>query len=267
MAMEFFGAVAYDGVGTMNHQATTLAEHTDFFRTHGYTIVENAVDAAYLSELQRATEHHREDPRYQVAQGRNLLAIDPIFENLIDGHAGMPILEALIPDLQMLAMDIRACYPGGGAMAWHTDIDHFSGPSIVSINTALYLDNLTAENGALRVLPRSHLTPFTISEAEQHLELPGEVMVQCQAGTMVLFQDTLWHRTGMNTTDRQRRGLFIYYGHFWMKQCYYPGNPVPFPSMRQYIDGKGAKRAQLLGSYRENSEFNRAEYFLESCRN
>lgn len=235
----------------------TLDEHEAHFRAHGYTILPDAVSPDLLAALQFATENGHDNPRLAPSGGRNLLAIDPVFEPLIDTHAGIPLLRRLIPDLQLLAMDMRACPPGGGAMGWHADIGFFSDQAIVSINTALYLDDLTPENGALRVLPRSHRIPFDLSQKEQNADLPGEVLVECPAGTMVLFQDTLWHRTGTNRTDHHRRGIFSYYGRHWMRPCFYDANPRTYREMPEYWAGKGKERAEILGIHRVGSEFNR----------
>jgi ectoine hydroxylase-related dioxygenase (phytanoyl-CoA dioxygenase family) len=236
----------------------TAEEQAAFFHDHGYVLIEDAVSTEYLAQLQEATAQLLLDPQMQGTT-RNLLALNPIFEEMIDGHAAMPVLERLIPDLQMLAMDMRTCMPGKGNMGWHVDNAFFCEQTI-SINTALYLDDLTPENGALRVLPRSHKLPFNLTQEELYESLPGEVTLQCKAGTMVVFDDCLWHRTGQNNTDRPRRGIFTYYGHFWMKPCSYPERPEPFHRMTRFLEGKGAKRARLLGLYLEGSEFNHFEY-------
>lgn len=233
----------------------TIEEQAAFFHDHGYVLIPEAVGPAYLRQLQEASGSLL--AAYpEVGTLRNLLALLRIFEGLIDEHAAFPLLERLIGnDIQLLSMDLRTCPPGGGQMAWHVDHPYFS-PTLVSLNTALYLDDLTPNNGALRVVPRSHKIRFDLGEEERFASVPGEVVVECPAGTMVIFSDCLWHRTGQNTTDRPRRGIFTYYGHFWQKQCAFPESPMPFPRMRQYIDGKGPKRAQLMGLYRAGSEYN-----------
>jgi hypothetical protein len=246
-------------VSGQNQNVDSLAVQEADFRRNGYVVIPDAVKPETLTLLQQATENHSSDPRFQASGGRNLLGIDPVFEAMIDGHAAMPLLERLIPDLQLLSMDLRSCPPGGGAMMWHADIPFFSDQAIVSVNTALYLDDLTPQNGALRVLPRSHRTPYDLPPEMHNSVLPGEVLVEVPAGTMVVFQDTLWHRTGDNTTDRQRRGVFTYYGHYWMKQCHFPGESRPFSAMTEFIQGKGERRARLMGAWMEGSEFNSFE--------
>jgi ectoine hydroxylase-related dioxygenase (phytanoyl-CoA dioxygenase family) len=233
----------------------SLDAQVAFFEQNGYAMIEKAVSLDCLERL-RAAADAAIAARPGVQTIRNLLALAPDFEPMIDSHAGFPLLERLIgDDIQLLAMDLRTCFPNAGNMAWHVDIPFFS-PQVVSLNTALYLDALTPDNGALRVVPGSHKTPFSLPETEHFAQLSGEILVECPAGTMVVFSDCLWHRTGQNATDRPRRGIFTYYGHFWHKQCTFPESPTPFPQMRQYIDGKGPRRAQLMGLYRAGSEYN-----------
>ncbi|HZP84362.1 MAG TPA: phytanoyl-CoA dioxygenase family protein [Chthonomonadaceae bacterium] len=248
----------------MSLHPQTVEEQAAFFHDHGYVVIENAVSAAYLRQLQEATEPLLRESENGVV--RNLLALSPLYEDLIDGHAGFPVIERLIgDDIQLLSFDLRACLPGSGSLAWHVDLEPsrpFFSSSVISIDAALYLDDLTPENGALRLLPRSHKVPFSLRPEERYAELPGEIVVECKAGTMVAFSDGLWHRTGDNRTPNARRGLFIYYGHFWQKPCAWAESPTPFHRMRQYIDGKGPRRAQLLGLFRQGSEYNTFEYYL-----
>lgn len=243
----------------------TVEERVAFYHDHGYVLMENAVSEAYLRALQEATAALlREHPG--VGTVRNLLARSPVFEDLIDQHAGFPVLERLIgDDIQLLSIDLRTCFPGSGALSWHVDLEPhrpFFSSSIISINAALYLDDLTPDNGALRLVPRSHKTPFNLLPEERQEALPGEMVVTCKAGTMVAFSDFLWHRTADNTTDRPRRGIFIYYGHFWQKPCAWAENPMPFHRMHHLM--RTPKRAQLLGLYREGSEYNHPDWYAPS---
>jgi ectoine hydroxylase len=236
--------------------AGDLETRVAFYHEFGYVVIENAVPADDLSELRAAVERGERDG----LPGRNLLANDPAFERMIDGHAGFPVLERLLgDDIQLLAMDLRTCPPGGGEMGWHADHPFYAPGVVNTVNTALYLDALTPDNGALRVVPKSHRGPFTLDRDEWAAPVPGELIVTCPPGTMVVFSDALWHRTGRNVTDRPRRGIFTYYGHFWHKPCAFAENPRPFHRMTEYLDGKGERRAQLLGLHKAGSEFNHYE--------
>jgi ectoine hydroxylase-related dioxygenase (phytanoyl-CoA dioxygenase family) len=68
------------------------------------------------------------------------------------------------------------------------------------------LDDLTVENGATEVLPGSHerLDPPDLAVFERNA-----VRLLCPAGSMLLLNSRLWHRGGVNRTDRARHMLTI----------------------------------------------------------
>ena len=65
---------------------------TEEFHENGYVVIENAVRPEYLAALQALTADLK-----RFGSGRNLLAADPLFEELIDGrgHAGLTAGEGL----------------------------------------------------------------------------------------------------------------------------------------------------------------------------
>jgi ectoine hydroxylase-related dioxygenase (phytanoyl-CoA dioxygenase family) len=75
------------------------------------------------------------------------------------------------------------------------------------VNIAWAIDAFTADNGATRVVPRSHL----LNRRPQ----PGEEMefrpVEAPAGAMIVMDGRTWHRTGRNLTARPRAGIFNWY--------------------------------------------------------
>ena len=229
----------------------TIDEQIAQFHANGFVVIPDAVPASYLAALQEATAGEI----YAGGTVRNLLDRDPLFEDLIDGHAGMELLDALMPDLQLLAMDLRACPPGGGEIGWHADRVLWSEQTL-TVHTALYLHDLTPDNGALRVVPGSHKRPFDLPEDERLALRDDEILVTCPAGTLVVFDDCTWHRTGRNVTERPRRGIFTYYGRFWIKPTSYRERPRPFAEMRHLWEGRGPARRRLLGIEHPASEFN-----------
>ena len=84
----------------------------------------------------------------------------------------------------------------------------------------VFLDDASAENGAIRVLPGSHkLGPAARDRAASDqflcdaakLDRAGEVPVEVEAGSMVFFGSLLVHRSSPNTSDAHRRALLYTY--------------------------------------------------------
>lgn len=108
----------------------------------------------------------------------------------------------------------------GSRFPWHQDFpywyvrveDHAN-----DVMTALLLlDDADVENGALRVLPGSHLegpAPRDPNDPLKSLADPGqidassEVVLEAPAGSMVFFGSLLLHRSSPNESGRDRRAL------------------------------------------------------------
>ena len=66
--------------------------------------------------------------------------------------------------------------------------------------------------------------------------------MECDAGDAVFINSAIWHTGGRNTGDGLRRGIYLYYGYWWLKR--YESN-VSLPW--QALEGADATRLQLLG--------------------
>ena len=82
----------------------------------------------------------------------------------------------------------------------------------------LFLDESTAANGALRVLPGSHRAgPAPRNRTEEtgfladptHIDASQEVLVPAPAGSVLFFPSLLLHRSSPNTSVHQRRAILL----------------------------------------------------------
>ena len=104
-------------------------------------------------------------------------------------------------------------------LPWHQDVGAGWGIDrnpIVTVWTAL--DEATAANGAMEIVPGSHGAGvinerhFLSPEEEDRYAAPGSVEhLEAEAGEAILLHNLLLHRSGTNPTDRPRRAFSVTY--------------------------------------------------------
>ena len=82
------------------------------------------------------------------------------------------------------------------------------------INVMWALDDFTKENGATRIIPRSHLQKLDRDPPEDQI-IPAEM----PRGTALIYLGSLTHSGGGNKTTRPRTGLAISYSLGWLRQA------------------------------------------------
>jgi ectoine hydroxylase-related dioxygenase (phytanoyl-CoA dioxygenase family) len=101
--------------------------------------------------------------------------------------------------------------PGGGEMVLHADQIFVPEPWSAEpqgANAAWCIDDFTAENGATCFVPGSHL----LNRAPRADDDREAVPMEAPAGSLVVFESRVWHRTGHNrTADQRRAGIFGWY--------------------------------------------------------
>ena len=131
------------------------------------------------------------------------------------GFRGIQLSTAMIKDVQ----------PGEDIRAMHQDDGFYPIPrprQPLTVNTLLAIDPFAVENGASRLVPRSHHWSKRIEPDHDF------VTVEMDAGSILMFDGAVWHGRGPNTTAGQcRRALNLYYSCSWLRQLdgHYCGLP------------------------------------------
>ena len=110
----------------------------------------------------------------------------------------------------------------GSEFPWHQDYPYwyaFTGDRAREIATAiLFLDDASAENGAIRVLPGSHhggpaprdpADPTCFLADPARIDAGREVVVEVEAGSLLFLPSLLLHRSSPNTSGRERRAMLL----------------------------------------------------------
>lgn len=99
-------------------------------------------------------------------------------------------------------------------LAFHPDFPRYLNGYLASVNVMLAVDAFTANNGGTLVVPGTHQRAERPST--EYLEARA-VPVECPAGSLVVFDSTLWHAAGRNHSDRDRKAINHQFTRSWLK--------------------------------------------------
>ena len=217
-------------------------EEKEFFLTHGYLQVSSVLRDDHLaliqSEFDRVWELEK-PPVYQQKLLKHKAFIDLIeHPAILDRHRAIFGNQVQLLQFDLLRQGPRSDFP---ERAWHRDFV-FPGDRPVSINTILFLDDMTDEVGPTRVMPGSHRGEAAPPPEQVGQPLPGEVTAYAKAGDAILINSAIWHTGGRNQGGGLRRGIYLYYGYWWLKR-YNAEHLLPW----QALENASEQRLRLLG--------------------
>jgi ectoine hydroxylase-related dioxygenase (phytanoyl-CoA dioxygenase family) len=215
---------------TRDH-AAELSGHLERMKRDGFTIVEDVIDAGEVAALRddvwRLERELAAQPAHNLFEGLrtvriyNLLAHGTIYQRVPVHDRVLPIIEGVL-DAGCLVSSLSsiAIGPGEAAQPLHADDQLIPLPKPhVSIicNTMWALTDFTIDNGATRVVPGSHRadrSPMPFGE-------PAEAETRAAAmpaGSVLVFDGSIWHGGGANRSTERRLGLAMNYCAGWMRQ-------------------------------------------------
>jgi ectoine hydroxylase-related dioxygenase (phytanoyl-CoA dioxygenase family) len=177
----------------------------------GYLVLPGFVPPPLLADLRERVETLWElegdeaGSEFRPEPGTRRLA------NLVD--KGAVFAEHVIgPNYKLSSLNARSANPHNAeSQPLHVDAGAVADESGYWVcNTIWMLDDFTAENGATRMIPRSHAWR-RLPDPGVTDSVPGEELVTGNAGTAVVMNTHMWHGGTANRTDRCRRALHGFY--------------------------------------------------------
>jgi ectoine hydroxylase-related dioxygenase (phytanoyl-CoA dioxygenase family) len=226
----------------------------------GYLIFKNVLSPdkldsilAQLEELWAIEGDHAGEENYievGVRRLANLANKGEIFRQLYAHPQVLELVEAVMgPDIRASMINTRDVPPHTGVrMPFHMDSDkgRVRDEKGYSAATAIWmLDEFSVANGATAFVPGSHLLGTSPRQALSNLNAshPDEIVIEGQAGDVLVFNRHCWHAGRPNETDHHRRAVLIHYLRA----------DVPRPeNRRQHLDPERAapltlRERELLG--------------------
>ena len=208
--------------------AEALEGHVARIREQGYTIVEEAIEpdlrraiAEDLDRLERELaigEGKNPFEGYRTVRIYNLLVHGPTFQRVPVHEHLLPIVERVLdPGCLISSLSSIAIGPDEKPQPLHADDQLIPLPKPhvpIVCNSIWAITDFTAANGATRVVPGSHRADRSPNPFEDDDAIP----VEMPAGSVVVYDGSLWHGGGRNTTAERRVGLAMNYCAGWIRQ-------------------------------------------------
>ena len=192
----------------------------------GYTVLPEYMPPAMLAEARErvlclfeqegsaAGSEFRQEPGSQRLA--NLIDKGAIFQRIAGDERILELVgHVLSGNYKLSSLNARSANPhNGSSQPLHADMGAIADERGYWVcNTVWMIDDFTADNGAIRVVPGSHLWKRLPQEslAEPVARHPEEVLVTAPAGTVVVMNAHAWHGGTENRTDRPRCALHSFY--------------------------------------------------------
>lgn len=205
-----------------------LGQAATDIKANGHCIIPEVLSGEKLARVRDALYRAADDDRVRGREQKfrldyahdetnqrvwNLLSRDPVFSDLVEHPISLEMVKSVIGWPALLGnISANITGPGGGEMVLHADQISIPEPwpaEPQGVNIAWCIDDFTDETGATRIVPGSHLRHRKPTPAEAEIDT---VPLEAPAGSMIVMESRLWHKTGFNRTkDRRRAGIFAWH--------------------------------------------------------
>ena len=248
------------------HHATTdgwLPAVLEAVRCVGYAVVERVLDGEMLARTREAMYRCRQTILSDVGEERLsragelgvlrlMMKYEPVFFEFLALPQLLAVVDAIVTPTAVLHLQNGFILPsstgatldgrGRFQSSYHQDFPRVLNGYVASVNVFFSIDEFTSSNGATWVIPGTHQR--TAPPAEEARDA-NAVCLECPAGSMIVFDSTLWHAAGRNVSGRDRLAINHQFTRSFFKQ--------QIDYVRALGDGVvlslDARTQQLLGWY------------------
>jgi ectoine hydroxylase-related dioxygenase (phytanoyl-CoA dioxygenase family) len=202
--------------------------HIERLARDGYTIVEDAFDAAAANALNNDVDRVeavlKVKPSDNTFEGLatkrvyNLLAHGMVYEQVPVHPLVLALMHHMLGDGCLVSsVSSITIGPGETAQPIHADDQVIPMPkphAACTANSMWALTDFTEANGATRVVPGSHVA----TESPVYGQHYDSVACAMPTGSILVWHGSLWHGGGANATATARRGIAMNYCAGWIRQ-------------------------------------------------
>ncbi len=238
----------------------------DGIEKNGFHVIDNFLNKKSLNQLKKVTQliadsEIRNKTGYFYGKSGtnqriyNLISKHKIYIDLVSHPYLIDLLDRVFdrPTLHekfgINSMTAHIVAPGAEAIPMHIDsvVPDPIPPWMIRFIGVLALDDFTKDNGATEFVPGSHkyLKKPTPEDVQKH----KSIIAECKAGSLVIFDGAVWHRSSDNKTHLQRMGLMLSYAaSYFMELCGEEEHLSIVP--KNIISNLSPKMKQMIGYHR-----------------
>ena len=220
-------------------------------REHGYVVLPSVLSDETVErvrgELAPHLTHFGRNPfeGHRTQRVYALLAKAPSVAALVEHPEVLALVDRfLVPSYLLWGGLAINKHPGEERQDYHCDDEAGAPPrprAAQGMSTMWALDDFTEENGATEIVPGSHAWgPGEIPTPDD----ARTVRAVMPAGSVMIWQGTLFHRGGANHTDATRLGITLQYCQPWLRQIENMVLAVPPQTAARY-----SKRVRAMLGY------------------
>ncbi len=230
------------------HQTVSDAqvqEWVETFHRQGFLFLQDVLPPDWCAQLRQDLEWALENnpnglnsgsPAGRMHLSHRMFEHSEANRRLFDLEPIVTFAEALVAEnCHVIHNNSFQTFPGGGITTWHQDdAPHYlvtdgKPPTNVRLPVLLftanyYLTDVTeVEYGGTEVIPSSHLFGASPPKALEESEWADQVQYNLgKAGSVVMFNNQVWHRGGPNQSQRTRYITQVTYARRLVGHKYYP---------------------------------------------
>ncbi len=174
------------------------------------------------SRIQEEVGTDRLERAGEIGVLRLMLKFDPIFFELLTVPEVLAVVDATVSETATLHVQNGLLLPSFEGETppvfqtrFHRDFPRILNGYLMSINTFFAIDEFTSTNGATFFVPGTHQKDGRPDD--WYLEAHA-VSAECPAGSMLVFDSTIWHAAGDNTSGKDRLAVNQQFTRSYVKQ-------------------------------------------------
>ncbi|GAB7141795.1 phytanoyl-CoA dioxygenase family protein [Mycobacterium riyadhense] len=213
---------------------SSLDQVQDALQCVGYTVVEGVLDEAFLAATRDHMYHVQERILREIGQERLsaagelgvlrlMMKYDPHFFTFLEIPEVLDVVDRVLSETAILHLQNGFILPSFRPVstpevfqnAFHQDFPRVLSGYTASINVMFAIDPFTRDTGATLVVPGTHQR---MGAPDSAYLARNAVPVECAAGSMLVFDSTLWHAAGRNTSGKDRLAINHQFTRSFFKQ-------------------------------------------------